>query len=687
MKIEYLLSKRILCLYLLVFALFRVEPNVAAGSEPTINAFPDVLNIQGVPSQPGDLSVSCFSDLGAWHGYALPGRSQTSFFGGFIGPFLIAQNRWLSRCLTKLTLYNIENDRIIDLSQCQNPKFTFFPGLLTQEFQVDGISIQIDLYFISSRSALIRTNILNISSKPIRLRIGWQGNIFLKQAFLIHNAEGIVINLEKGESTVRLTLPPEMVVKTTLSDGGKAYYIEAKRTLQLSPGRSYKSYLIQTVCFDSTEIATEEQIINKVFKNPEECFSANGNRWNGYLKVLLSTAKGWASEDAYQTIAVKCLETLIINWRSPGGDLIHAGLYPSYQRFHGFWAWDSWKHAVALSLFEPELAKDQIRAMFDYQDKRGMVPDVIRLDKRYNNLRNTKPPLAAWAVWLVYKQTNDKAFLQEMYPKLLRYHRFWYTYRDHDRNGLCEYGSTDGTLVAAAWESGMDNAVRFDNAVMLQNGAHSWSVNRESVDLNSYLYAEKKYLTLMADALDNESDVITFNQESETLKLMIQKYMFDQKSDYFYDILLDGKGFCRIQGPEGWIPLWAGVATPEQAGQVKQVMLDPTKFATYIPFPTMAKVHPEFIPTYDGYWRGPVWLDQAYFAIKGLEHYGYMEDANRFIRQLFDRLEGLKQSGEPIYENYNPLNGKGLNARHFSWSAAHLLLLYHGQCHSGANHD
>lgn len=33
---------------------------------------------------------------------------------------------------------------------------------------------------------------------------------------------------------------------------------------------------------------------------------------------------------------------------------------------------------------------------------------------------------------------------------------------------MCEYGSTDGTLEAAAWESGMDNAIRFDDAKMLK---------------------------------------------------------------------------------------------------------------------------------------------------------------------------------------------------------------------------
>lgn len=106
--------------------------------------------------------------------------------------------------------------------------------------------------------------------------------------------------------------------------------------------------------------------------------------------------------------------------------------------------------------------------MFDYMDEYGMVADCVYTDKKENNWRDTKPPLAAWAVWKVYEQTKDAAFVKEMYPKLVKYHQWWYENRDHDKNRLCEYGSTDGTRIAAAWESGMDNAVRFDEAVLMK---------------------------------------------------------------------------------------------------------------------------------------------------------------------------------------------------------------------------
>ena len=58
----------------------------------------------------------------------------------------------------------------------------------------------------------------------------------------------------------------------------------------------------------------------------------------------------------YEEIAVKCLQTLNNNWRSPAGFLLHDGLFPSYNYkwFHGFWAWDSWKQAAAIAEYDVE---------------------------------------------------------------------------------------------------------------------------------------------------------------------------------------------------------------------------------------------------------------------------------------------------------------------------------------------
>ncbi len=366
---------------------------------------------------------------------------------------------------------------------------------------------------------------------------------------------------------------------------------------------------------------------------------------------------------------------MITNWRSKAKDLRHDGVFPSinYQGFYGVWSWDSWKQAVGLSLFNPALAKQNVLCMFDYQDQYGMIADCVYTEKKENNWRDTKPPLAAWAVWNIYIVTKDNDFVKQMYPKLVKYHQWWYQYRDHDKNGLCEYGSTDGTRIAAAWESGMDNAVRFDSAVMVKNSPHAFSLNQESVDLNAYLYAEKLYLAKLASLLGKNKEAAEWDKAAAQLGTAINNQFFDEDKGFYYDKLFNKNERITVEGTEGWIPLWAGIPSQEQAEGVKKLMTNPHKFNTRVPLPTLTADHPKFDPL-NGYWRGPVWLDQFYFGVEGLKKYGYSFLANEFVNKLWANAEGLT-GDKPIYENYHPLTGKGLNAINFSWSAAHILML------------
>ncbi len=50
-------------------------------------------------------------------------------------------------------------------------------------------------------------------------------------------------------------------------------------------------------------------------------------------------------------------------------------------------------------------------------------------------------------------------------------------------------------------------------------------------------------------------------------------------------------------------------------------------------------------------------------------------ESKEMFKKLINNPAGLKGQAA-IYENYHPQSGVGLNAPHFSWSAAHLLMLF-----------
>ena len=77
-------------------------------------------------------------------------------------------------------------------------------------------------------------------------------------------------------------------------------------------------------------------------------------------------------------------------------------------------------------------------------------------------------------------------------------------------------------------------------------------------------------------------------------------------------------------------------------------------------------------PSYSSgdYWRGPTWLNTAYFALKGLMDYGFKELAEDLREHILNAVYNEKRG---IYEYYDSKSGEGLGAFNFGWSAAFII--------------
>jgi putative isomerase len=625
------------------------------------NGYYNLINIKNAPKYERDRDCFVFSDLGSWIGYALPENEANENTGGFVGPYMMTGRGWIASALAQPSM-TVNGERFDFARNIQTAKY--YPGKLVQEFRNEQVYFVTELCYESAQTAVIRTSVRNISDKELDISLSYEGGLLGKNASLKAMDKGVLINtgVEDAQLAVRFLTANQVNVV-----GKDSLRVAEKVSLALASGAEYQGAYTETFAFDEASLQNELKAQSSM--NVEQVFTKNEERWNGYLASIFKGESPYLKENKYRRVMVKAMITLVSNWRTPAGDILHDGCYPSYCGFFGVWSWDSWKHASATALFNPELAKNEIRCLFDYQAENGMIPDYVSRFKERINWRDTKPPLAAWAVMNVYENTGDKAFVEEMFDKLYKYHQWWYTDRDHDKNGVCEYGSTDGTLIAAAWESGMDNGVRFDEAEMLKNEPeNAWSMNQENICLNSFLYAEKGYLAKMAQMLGKNELADKLTQEAKALKEHIQTKMFDPETGFFYDTRIGTGEFIKVMGAECWLPLWAGIATPEQARQVLDKMLDPTKFNSTVPLGTLEISHLRFRPT-RGYWRGPVWIDQVYFGVMGLRKYGFDKEADMFVRKYIANAQGLLTDG-PIHENYNPLTGETLNCPNFGWSSA-----------------
>ncbi|WP_208603060.1 MGH1-like glycoside hydrolase domain-containing protein [Pedobacter steynii] len=631
--------------------------------------FPDVLSMGFEVVNPGKIETTVFADMGAWHAYTLPASAKDN--GAFIGPLLMdLKGEWLGNTISRLWLK--ADGKELNLSTAKT-KLKYYPGLLLQEMLINDLKIELQLIFVSDRSAMINTRVYNLSGKSKKVQLSWTGEVQLTSANFKKRDRGIDIGFNDNEHQFiqQFNSPHKMDIRIS-----ENRYQANLEEVMVQPQAHFAISQTQSYYLNAKE---SQAAAGRVFNFNKE-FRANQRRWDKYLSDYFNAPGLQITRPEERKLAVKSIVTLMTNWRSKSKDLLHGGLFPSlnYQGFYGFWSWDSWKQAVGLSYFNPALAKENMLAMFDYQDEHGMVADCIYTDKKENNWRDTKPPLAAWAVWKIYEQSRDISFLKTIYPRLVKYHNWWYKNRDHNQNGLCEFGATDGTRIAAAWESGMDNAVRFDKAVLLKNNSSAWSLNQESVDLNAYLYAEKGYLAKIAMAMGDFKGSQEWKTGLAPLKQKINSTFFREEKGFYYDKTLDGQ-WIDVDGPEGWLPIWCGLADTSQLNSILKMMKKTNKFDTPVPLATLAADHPGFDPL-KGYWRGPVWLDQFYFGYSGLLRYGRKEEAAYFLDKLLKNAEGLQGKGA-IHENYHPLSGKGLNAKNFSWSAAHLLMILKENTH------
>ena len=725
--------------------------NVFANEKYVVTDFGNIIDLQSnISNQPYAYyqvsDFSTFMDKGSWHGYSLPELSDKQNLGGFTGPTILFEHKSetmainLSKSLSKIHI--MENRKEVDL-QFSNPKLNYYPGKLVQTYETKNFKLSLELIFATDRTAFIKTKIENTSEEPINFDIKWDGSIFKDY---IHNKKLYNINptLQKDKNMIKVVFNGENQglsentknnsffiifdenVDINIDKNNSYYDAKLKKSLKIEPNKSFTTYRSESFVFNQDEYEKEMAKIRRM--NKEKAFVDNNTRWQGYLDKTFENKK--TTSKAYDDIAVKSIETLITNWRSPAGDIKTSGITPSvsYRWFNGFWAWDSWKNALGVLDFDANLAKDAVKTMFDYQIKKddkerpqdaGTIIDAVYFDDANNNHRNSKPPLAAWAVYNIYKKTGDLEFVKGMYPKLVEYHNWWYTNRDTDKNGIAEFGAMvhpmhykkdkdgnilkdnnnnpiideDEIITAAAWESGMDNAIRFDKEGIGssdigikvfenkdKNGKTvGYSINQESVDLNSFLYAEKGFLKSLAEILGKKEDVIKYEKEAKAIKDYVEKYMFDEKTGFYYDLQISKDGETkkllvnRGKGTEGYLPLWAKISSKDKAKKVVDNILDPNKFNLKVPFPTASKDNPLFDP--NKYWRGPVWLDQALFGIEALENYGYKKEAKDLAIKLIDNAEGVISSGT-IRENYNPVTGEGLHAKNFSWSAAAYYLIY-----------
>ena len=339
------------------------------------------------------------------------------------------------------------------------------------------------------------------------------------------------------------------------------------------------------------------------------------------------------------------------NLISPQGKVLYEAMTPSKANYVGLWLWDSAMHALAYRYVDPELARNQIRAMLACQLPDGMLPDAVYDEGIIAEIDHpiraevTKPPILAWAALKLHQIDPDLGFFEEIYVPLVRWNAWWFSMNDDDVDGLAQYNHP--------YSSGLDDSPLWDHGMPV-----------ESPDLNTYLCVQMGSLALMAEALGMNTEGAMWRRRAAAIvRRMIQDF-WDEETGLFR--ALHDNQPIPVVTPFNLYPLWTNQLPDHIRDRLVAHLTNPDEFWGEVVIPTVARNDPHFDP--NTMWRGPVWLNINYFFIEALHQVGERTLASKLREMTLD----LVMNQPSIYEFYNSETGEPppAAAATFGWTAA-----------------
>lgn len=396
---------------------------------------------------------------------------------------------------------------------------------------------------------------------------------------------------------------------------------------------------------------------------------------------------------------------------------------PGPRQYPHQWNWDSALIALGLSHFDLPRALTEIRSLLSGQWKDGMLPHVVYHNSPSDYFPNpafwqienspkatgsltsgiTQPPLLATIVRRIHTRHSIPDFIGEVYPALLRWHRWLHTARDVDNSQLA--------CIIHPWESGTDDSPRWlevmssirpQDVPEFRRGdtLHVLATERpqqadyerfiylidifrranydpasllerspflvQDVLFNSILHRADQDLLVLADELGQPTDEIAGWMNN--LRTHFDRQFWDDTHGLYYDYNRRGNASITVNTAATFLPLFGGLASREQARRlVEEHLQNPLEYAPNEKVRFWLTTTSQSEPAWEArrYWRGPVWIILNWFVIEGLRRYDYNHLADAIQH---DSLELITRSG--FREYYDPRDGSGCGSTDFSWSAA-----------------
>ncbi|MDB5802921.1 MAG: putative Amylo-alpha,6-glucosidase [Betaproteobacteria bacterium] len=242
----------------------------------------------------------------------------------------------------------------------------------------------------------------------------------------------------------------------------------------------------------------------------------------------------------------------------------------------------------------------------------------------YGSIDST--PLFVILAGAYFQRTGDLAYLQHLWPNVVRALDWIEKYGDPDGDGFLEYARKNSTgLINQGWKDSEDAVFHHDGKTAPGPVALA--------EVQGYVYLAKTLAADAAHALGDSQRAVVLLQQAARLRAHFEAAYWSEELST-YAIALDGaKRPCLVRSSNAGQVLWSGIASPERAARTAQTLLAPASFSGW-GVRTIADGEARYNPM--SYHNGSIWPHDNSLIAMGLARYGMKEEALAVFSAMFE---------------------------------------------------
>lgn len=293
-------------------------------------------------------------------------------------------------------------------------------------------------------------------------------------------------------------------------------------------------------------------------------------------------------------------------------------------------------------------------------------------------LHGTPVPTQIYLFQELWNRTQSRGFLEYFYPRVRQMHHFL----------VGRIGSSTTRMpsdLIRTWDYFYNSGGWDDYPPQMYVHKNNLTESAAPVANTVHAIRTAKILSMAAQMLGKEEDVVQYKKDIALLTETLQRYSWDEDSGYYGYVMHDAEGqptgILQTEdgtnynmGLGGAYPLVAGITTPTQEERLLNHLTTRGRLWTRIGLTAVDQAAPYYRE--DGYWNGTVWMPHQWFFWKAMLDLGQSDFAFKISDTALDLWRREVEASYKAFEFFLVETGRGAGWHQFGGLSSPVLSWY-----------